>query len=153
MIGEVFKRAIDIGLTELGKENGVPQLVAKLRRLNLPQQSSEASLQFQTCASEMPQAAARERQHAAKKMVQGIEETVRAAAALVGREHVNLPKKLAIEGLKEIARQVNLFLKKTQSLRASDLIKMLQDTVDVVTLKADDTSVPPVALMHWSRHG
>ena len=42
LTGEAFKCAMDIGLTELGKENGVPQLVAKLRSLIFPQQSSEA---------------------------------------------------------------------------------------------------------------
>ena len=42
LTGEAFKCAMDIGLTELGKENGVPQLVAKLRTLIFPQQSSEA---------------------------------------------------------------------------------------------------------------
>ena len=42
LTGEAFKCAMDIGLTELGKENGVPQLVAKLRSHIFPQQSSEA---------------------------------------------------------------------------------------------------------------
>ena len=42
LTGEAFKCAMDIGLTALGKENGVPQLVAKLRSLIFPQQSSEA---------------------------------------------------------------------------------------------------------------
>ncbi len=42
LTGEAFKCAMDIGLTELGKENGVPQLVAKLRTLIFPPQSSEA---------------------------------------------------------------------------------------------------------------
>ena len=42
LTGEAFKCAMDIGLTELGKQDGVPQLVAKLRTLIFPQQSSEA---------------------------------------------------------------------------------------------------------------
>ena len=42
LTGEAFKCAMDIGLTELGKENGVVQLVARLRTLIFPQQSSEA---------------------------------------------------------------------------------------------------------------
>ena len=72
-------------------------------------------LQCQTCISEMPQTEARERQHAAKKSVQGIEDTVRAAMALVGREDLKLPKKLAIECLKEIARQVHLLFEEENS--------------------------------------
>ena len=42
LTGEAFKCAMDIGLIELGKENGVQQLVARLRTLIFPQQSSEA---------------------------------------------------------------------------------------------------------------
>ena len=42
LTGEAFKCAMDIGLVELGKENGVQQLVARLRTLIFPQQSSEA---------------------------------------------------------------------------------------------------------------
>ena len=42
LTGEAFKCAMDIGLAELGKENGVALLVAKLRALIFPRQSSEA---------------------------------------------------------------------------------------------------------------
>ena len=42
LTGEAFKCAMDIGLTELGKENGVSRLVARLRSFIFPQQSSEA---------------------------------------------------------------------------------------------------------------
>ena len=66
-------------------------------------------LQCQSVISEMPQEAARERQAAARKVALGTEDTVKAALTLVEQEDVKMPKKLAIECLKEVARQVNLF--------------------------------------------
>ena len=57
----------------------------------------------------MPQEAAREGQTAARKVALGTEDTVKAALTLVEQEDVKMPKRLAIECLKEVARQVNLF--------------------------------------------
>ncbi len=108
-------------------------------------------LQCQTFISEMPQAAARERKTAAEKVAQGTEDTVRSALTLVQQEDMKMPKRLAIECLKEVARQVNQF-SDDEEVRASDLTKMLQDTMDSASLSARDPGVPPVAMMHWSRY-
>ena len=108
-------------------------------------------LQCQTVISEMPQEAARERQTAARKVALGTEDTVKAALTLVEQQDVKMPKRLAIECLKEVARQVSLF-PEDEEIRASDLTKMLQDTMDTVSLNARDPGVPPVAMMHWSRY-
>lgn len=75
-----------------------------------------------------PQEIARERQEAAKKIAAGTEETVRAAQALAQQEDVKMPKRMAIECLKEVARQVNLY-PSDEEIRASDLAKMVQDTI------------------------
>ena len=100
----------------------------------------------------MPQQIARQRQETAKKIEASTEDTMRMAQSLISQEDIKMPKRLAIECLKEVARQVNLYSDE-EEVRASDVVKMLQDTFDTVSLKADDQGVPPVAMMHWSRRG
>ena len=100
----------------------------------------------------MPQQIARQRQETAKKIEASTEDTMRMAQSLISQEDIKMPKRLAIECLKEVARQVNLYSDE-EEVRASDVVKMLQDTFDTVSLKADDQGVPPVAMMHSSRRG
>eukprot|EP00434_Breviolum_minutum_P004941 symbB.v1.2.004358.t1/scaffold240.1/size264318/14 len=106
-------------------------------------------LQCQSIVSEMPQQIARQRQETAKKIEASTEDTMRLAQSLISQEDTKMPKRLAIECLKEVARQVNLY-PEDEEIRASDVVKMLQDTFDTVSLKAEDQGVPPVAMMHWS---
>ena len=104
-------------------------------------------LQCQSIVSEMPQQIARQRQETAKKIEASTEDTMRLAQSLISQEDTKMPKRLAIECLKEVARQVNLY-PEDEEIRASDVVKMLQDTFDTVSLKAEDQGVPPVAMMH-----
>ena len=106
-------------------------------------------LQCQSIVSEMPQQIARQRQETAKKIEASTEDTMRLAQSLISQEDTKMPKRLAIECLKEVARQVNLYPEE-EEIRASDVVKMLQDTFDTVSLKTENQGVPPVAMMHWS---
>ena len=102
--------------------------------------------QCHTFIAEMPQQAARERKKAGEELASSSEEVLRTSSTMMRQELVELSKGAAIACLKECAKQLQR-TPEDKSIKASDLIKMLQENIDVVSQPLH----PPVAHMAIGR--
>ena len=98
-------------------------------------------LQCHSFISEIPQEAAKERKGVSQSLAAGSEEALRASSNIMRQEPVERSKGETLARLKECARQIGQ-KPDHHKIKVGDLIKMLQECVDVVA-----ETVPPVANM------
>ena len=89
-------------------------------------------IQCHTFIAEMPQQAARERKKAGQELAASSEEVLRTSSTMMRQELIELSKGEALACLRECAKQLQR-APEDKSIKASDLIKMLQENIDVVS--------------------